>query len=102
MALLTGSKVYSMAIAPDASGLTLTAPSGFVANFLAVESILNGLGDIKTVLALSVYSNAHNDARNLAELTGIPSVVWALGWGVLSVWVIASTFQAVLAKNRPL
>ena len=72
----------------------------FVANFLAVQCIFNSLGDIKTVLALSVYTTAHSDARTLAEMTGIPSVVWAVGWGVISLWVIASTFRAVLAKSR--
>ncbi|MEI7869512.1 MAG: M50 family metallopeptidase [Candidatus Methylumidiphilus sp.] len=72
---------------------------GFIANFLGLECIFNGLGDIKTVLALSVYSTSHSDAQNLAELTGIPSVVWALGWGLVSLWVIALTFKAVL-KNR--
>ncbi|MFZ4703277.1 MAG: M50 family metallopeptidase, partial [Candidatus Methylumidiphilus sp.] len=71
----------------------------FIANFLGLECIFNGLGDIKTVLALSVYSTSHSDAQNLAELTGIPSVVWALGWGLVSLWVIALTFKAVL-KNR--
>jgi hypothetical protein len=199
MALLTGGTVYSMAIAPDASGLTLTAPNGtlsgvlianagylsatsygtavlwlangradcrkilrfsallvlglvvfftvfvkdwpaavwasglsislgmklftilagglialslwlvstakspafvdFVANFLGLECIFNGLGDIRTVLALSVYSTSHSDAQNLAELTGIPSVAWALGWGAVSLWAIGLTFKAVL-KNR--
>ena len=196
MALLTGSEVFSMAIAPDASGLTITAPNSllagilianagylsataygtivlwlanrhtdnrkilqfsailvivlvafftvfvkdwfatlwasgshislgmklftilagglialclwliahaknpaivdFVANFLALECIFNGLGDIKTVLALSVYSTSHSDAQQLAELTGIPSVVWAVGWGVISLWVIGLTVKAVL------
>lgn len=72
----------------------------FVANFLAVQCIFNSLGDIKTVLALSVYTNHHSDARNLAEMTGIPSVVWALGWGILSLWVVSSAFRSVLLKNR--
>ncbi|MFM8331973.1 MAG: M50 family metallopeptidase [Candidatus Methylumidiphilus sp.] len=70
----------------------------FVANFLAIECLFNGLGDIKTVLALSIYSSAHSDARNLAELTGIPGVVWAVGWGIVSLWLIALAFRAVLAK----
>ncbi len=75
------------------------AIADFVANFLALECIFNGLGDIKTVLSLSVYTSSHSDARNLAELTGIPSVVWALGWGLISLWIILLTFRAVL-KNR--
>jgi len=72
----------------------------FVANFLAVQCIFNSLGDIKTVLALSVYTEAHSDARNLAEMTGIPSVVWAAGWGLISLWVVVSAFRAVWAKTR--
>lgn len=74
------------------------ATPAFLANFLGVECLFNGLGDIKTVLALSIYSNTHSDARNLAELTGIPAVVWALAWGVVSLWVMVATFRAVLAK----
>lgn len=72
----------------------------FVTNFLAVQCIFNSLGDIKTVLALSIYSNTHSDARNLAELTGIPSVIWAVGWGLLGLWVIGSVFKSVLTNSR--
>ena len=75
------------------------ANADFVANFLALECIFNGLGDIKTVLSLSVYTTAHSDAQNLAELTGIPSVAWALGWGLISLWIIGMCLKAVL-KNR--
>jgi len=88
---------YSLWLVSKAQNPDIVA---FVANFLAVQCIFNSLGDIKTVLALSVYTTTHSDARNLAEMTGIPSVVWAVGWGVLSLWVVGSTFRAVLAKNR--
>ena len=71
----------------------------FIANFLAVECILNGLGDIKSVLALSIYSTAHSDAQNLAELTGIPSVFWAITWAGLSLWIIGSTLKSVIARS---
>jgi hypothetical protein len=33
----------------------------------------------KLLLALSVYASSHSDAQNLAEMTGIPSIAWALG-----------------------
>ena len=71
----------------------------FIANFLGLECIFNGLDGIKTVLMLSVYTTSHSDAQNLAELTGIPSVVWALAWAMVSLWIIALTIKAVL-KNQ--
>lgn len=74
--------------------------TAFLANFLAIECLFNGLGDIKTVLALSIYSSAHSDARNLAALTGIPAVAWALGWGLLSLWLIVASLRVVLAARR--
>ena len=73
--------------------------TNFVANLLGLECIFNGLGDIKTVLALSVYSSGHSDAQNLADLTGVPSVVWAFGWAVISCWIIGLTFKEVLKKS---
>ena len=72
----------------------------FVANFLGLECIFNGLGDIKTVLSLSVFTTSHSDARNLAELTGIPSVAWAVAWGLISLWIIGLTFKTVF-KSHP-
>src|SRR5690606_2636053 len=46
--------------------------------FLAVQTCFNALGDLKTLLGLSVYSNVHTDAQNMANSTGIPASVWAL------------------------
>jgi hypothetical protein len=66
----------------------------FCMSFLAVQCLLNAFYDLRTVLYLSAFDPAFpTDARNMSQATGgfLPPVVWAAGWAVLSVGVVAGT-----------
>lgn len=66
----------------------------FSMSFLAVQSLLNAFYDLRTVLYLSAFDPAFpTDARNMSQATGgfLPPVVWAAGWAVISVGVVAGT-----------
>lgn len=60
----------------------------FFVSFLAVESCLNALFDLKTVFLLSADTNVPTDAMNLQRATLIPAVVWALVWVAISLVIL--------------
>lgn len=53
---------------------------------LGVFSLLYALGDVVSDVLLR--PGAPSDARFLAERTGVPTLVWGLGWTVISLWVL--------------
>jgi hypothetical protein len=61
----------------------------FLLSFLAVQCCLNALFDLKTLILLSVSSPAGTDARNMEASTGIPAIVWAVLWGVISMAILS-------------
>ena len=66
----------------------------FCMSFLAVQCLLNAFYDLRTVLYLSAFDPAFpTDARNMSQATGgfLPPVVWAAGWAVVSIAVVAGT-----------
>lgn len=66
----------------------------FCMSFLAIQSLLNAFYDLRTVLYLSAFDPAFpTDARNMSQATGglLPPVVWAAGWALLSIGVVACT-----------
>ena len=58
----------------------------FFVSFLAVQSVLNALFDLKTLLFLSspFVQAVPNDATNMAQATGIPALLWASLWIVVA------------------
>lgn len=78
--------------------------ASFFVSFLAVQCVLNALTDLKTVLFLSSPWGAAvpNDAQNMANATGIPSMFWAILWiGVsLAFLSMAMRFYAI-SKHPP-
>lgn len=54
----------------------------FFVSFLAVQSVLNALFDLKTVFFLSAPfgPTVPTDARNMALATGIPAIIWTVLW----------------------
>lgn len=58
--------------------------------FLAVQTTLGSLAGLRVLLGLSMGGGGHSDAANMAELTGVPAVAWALGWGALGMIIVAA------------
>jgi Peptidase M50B-like len=53
--------------------------------FLSVQCLLNAVFSLKTLFLISATTNAHSDAVNMAEATGLPSIAWVLIWIMVSV-----------------
>jgi hypothetical protein len=75
----------------------LFAPRGFThffMSFLAVQSLLNALYDLKTLVYLTTFDpTRHTDAQNMARATGgfLPASVWSFAWAVMSLAILAAT-----------
>ncbi len=50
--------------------------------FLGVTLSLDGLDSLKQLYSLSTQGAGHSDAVNMASMTGVPAIVWAVIWGV--------------------
>ena len=61
----------------------------FFVSFLAVQSVLNALYDLKTVFFLSApFSSVPTDAMNMANATGIPAIMWTVIWIALALGIL--------------
>jgi len=78
------------------------AARNFLVSFLAVQCSLDALFNLRDLLYLSVATDAHTDAGNMAALTGIPSILWALFWIAVSLVILSLVLRAYVAsKDRP-
>jgi len=70
--------------------------------FLAVQCLLNAVFSLKTLFLISSTTTTHSDAANMAQVTGIPALVWVLIWIALSVVMISVglRFYAVSQKGK--
>ncbi|MFL5308834.1 MAG: M50 family metallopeptidase [Myxococcales bacterium] len=68
--------------------------------FLATFSVSYALYDIKDDL-LHFASRGPSDAEALARATYIPAVVWGVGWGLVSLGVVALTLRHILVSGPP-
>ena len=62
----------------------------FFVSFLAVQSVLNALFDLKTVFFLSspFGPTVPTDAVNMANATGIPAIIWTVIWIGLALGIL--------------
>lgn len=57
--------------------------------FLAVQCLLNALFSLIDLFFISATTDAHSDAVNMANSTGIPSLVWVFIWMGISIVMIS-------------
>ena len=62
----------------------------FFVSFLAVQSVLNALYDLKTVFFLSspFAPTVPTDAVNMYQATGIPAIFWTVVWIALALGIL--------------
>lgn len=77
--------------------------ASFFVGFLAVQCVLNALTDLKTVLFLSSPWGATvpNDAQNMANATGIPSMFWAIIWIGVSLTLLSMAMRFYAISKHP-
>lgn len=70
--------------------------------FLAVQCLLNSLFSLVDLFFITTTTNAHSDAMNMAQATGIPSIFWVLLWIVISIVMISVGLRlyAVSQKSK--
>lgn len=63
----------------------------FAAQFLGVQLALTSLQSLLVLLQVSTGMEAMSDARILESVTGLPAIVWAVGWSLLGLLAIGGS-----------
>lgn len=83
-------------IAKDAS------PGGiiFFLHLIAIKAGLTAFADIFTVIRISsLGASVHTDAQTMANLTGIPAIIWGILWVIISFTLIGSAIWSTWLIN---
>lgn len=94
--------IAGVGIAAGLIAIAMYAPprvTTFFVSFLAVQSVLNALLDLKTLFFYSFVPGSHSDAGNMASATGIPAIFWSVMWIGLA-FVILSLAMRSYANCR--
>jgi hypothetical protein len=78
-------------------GLASSTVAYVLAPLLSIQLLLGAFYDMQTLLALSTMG-AQTDAQSMANMTGIPAVVWAVFWLGISAVV---TWKLLLTGSWP-
>ncbi|HYL98060.1 MAG TPA: M50 family metallopeptidase [Blastocatellia bacterium] len=84
-------------------GLASSKVVHFFMSFLAVQSLLNALFDLRTVLYISAFAPGQpSDAQNMARATNnfIPAIAWSAGWALASLVILAFTLRIYYRSVR--
>ena len=73
----------------------------FFVSFLAVQSVLNALFDLKTLFFLSSpFATVPTDAMNMAHVTGIPAIFWTVIWITLAFGILWFAMRLYVARRE--
>jgi hypothetical protein len=74
----------------------------FFVSFLAVQSVLNALFDLKTLftLGLPFRDRVATDALNMATVTGIPALFWTVAWIGLALGILWFAMRFYVARRE--
>ncbi len=62
--------------------------ANFALAFLAVQCLLNAFFSLRDLYVISATSAHPSDAANMAAVTGIPAIVWAVAWIAVSLVMV--------------
>lgn len=73
----------------------------FAAQFIGIQQCLRSVQSLYVLLHINATSNLHNDAKVAEMVSGIPSLVWALGWCLVSAaWMAAALAPSFRQARR--
>lgn len=72
----------------------------FAAQFLGIQQCLRSVQSLYVLLHINATSNTHNDAEIAEQVTGIPSLAWALAWCAISVAWMVVAIRVPLGRGR--
>lgn len=104
LALLVGAVLLVLLVVALRSGAAGSPFMVFMLDLVALSSCAYALQDFVTLLRVSwgtAMASGVSDAQAMADLTHIPATVWALGWGLFSLFVASISLRTVLADNAP-
>lgn len=74
--------------------------ANFALAFLSVQCLLNAFFSLKDLFVISAMTDAHSDAVNMANATGIPSIMWVFIWIGISVLMIGVGLRIYAVSQR--
>ena len=74
--------------------------ANFALAFLSVQCLLNAVFSLKDLFFISAMSDAQSDALNMANATGIPSLVWVFIWIGISFAVISIGLRIYVSTQK--
>lgn len=66
---------------------------------LAMQLVLDGFNSLLDLITLAGDPAIHTDARTMAQLTGVPATLWALGWSLLSLVFFVLTLRIAYRRR---
>ncbi len=63
------------------------------AQFIGIQQCLSALQSLWVLLKINTYQGVENDAAILEKATGLPAMVWAVAWGLISLAVLWVSFR---------
>jgi hypothetical protein len=76
--------------------------ANFILSFLAVQCLLNAFFNIKDLfLVSSMTPYAHSDAVNMANATGLPSILWVFIWLGMSLLITSLALRVYSYSRQP-
>lgn len=74
--------------------------ANFALAFLSVQCLLNALFSLKTLFFISATTDAQSDAINMANATGVPSILWVFMWIGVSILMISIGLRIYVAAQK--
>lgn len=74
--------------------------ANFALAFLSVQCLLNAFFSLKDLFIISTTTTVHSDALNMANATGLPSVLWVLIWIGISIVMISIGLRIYVATQK--
>lgn len=74
--------------------------ANFALAFLSVQCLLNAFFSLRDLFIISATTDAHSDAVNMANATGIPSILWVFIWIGVSVLMIGVGLRIYAVSQR--
>ncbi len=68
--------------------------------FLAVQCLLNAIFHLVNLFFITASTGGHSDAVNMAEATGIPSMMWVFIWIGISILMISVGLRFYAASQK--
>jgi hypothetical protein len=65
-----------------------------------VQCLLNAVFDLKNLFVISATTDAHNDAMNMAAVTGLPAGAWILIWIGISILMISIGLRVYAVSRK--